>query len=692
MRFWFLFIPAIVSHVVFAQTKLSPQAEAFLIKDALVKYHIKPAEINDSFSKEAFQMFFETLDPDRVYFTESDIETLRKYSTLIDDELNGKYWGFVDQFIPVYKNALQRAINIIEKESKEVITEQYKESFVYDTASWPADDKALQVKWRKWYRLQVLDRLADMYSREENPAPDFYLKREPEARLKVRAQLLRGINRVRENPAGFDEHVHTTYFQVICSLFDPHTSYLSKTEVENMLSSLSTEGYYFGVSLDENKRGDVIIASLVPGSPAWKCGELQANDVLVSLRWNGQQEIDMIGISSEEANEILSDANHQVIEFVVQKTNGAIRKVKLKKEKLSMEENFVRSYILKGERTFGYISLPDFYTQWGDKSEGSRCANDVAREIIKLRTSNIQGLILDLRGNSGGSMQEALAMAGIFIDEGALGITHNENGGLVTLRDMNRGTVFDGPLVVLVNGLSASASELLAGVLQDYNRAVIVGEKTYGKGSMQNFFPIQAGTGEVDYNQIKSSMLKVTTDRFYRVTGKSIQSKGITPDIQLPDMFEAINYFDGMLPHALLADSVIKNTYYKPLVPFPINSLKENSAKRIGEQVAFNYIEDWTNWLTTIIADDNAVAEISWSASKTEVLDEKKMYNILEQAMLQSTKLYEVIVNPMDQERNQSDDYITTFNNNWIDNLKHDIYVSEAYSILNDLLVLTGKK
>lgn len=690
MRFWFLFLLTIASSAVVAQTKLSPQAEAFLIKDALVKYHIKPALINDSFSREAFQAFFETLDPDRVYFTESDIETLRKHSTLIDDELNGKYWGFVDQFIPVYKNALQRVINIIEKESKEVIAEQYKESFVYDTTNWPTDDKALQIKWRKWYRLQVLDRLADMYSREENPAADFYLKHEPEARLKVRAQLLRGINRVRENPAGFDESVHTTYFQVICSLFDPHTSYLSKTEVENMLSSLSTEGYYFGVSLDENKRGDVIIASLVPGSPAWKCGELQANDVLVSLRWNGQQEVDMIGISSEEANEILSDANHQVIEFVVQKSNGAIRKVKLKKEKLSMEENFVRSYVLKGERTFGYISLPDFYTQWGDESEGSRCASDVAREIIKLRSSNIQGLILDIRGNSGGSMQEALAMAGIFIDEGALGITHNEQGGLVTLRDMNRGTVYDGPLLVLVNGLSASASELLAGVLQDYNRAIIVGEKTYGKGSMQNFFPIQAGTSEVDYNQIKSSMLKITTDRFYRVTGKSIQSKGVIPDIRLPDMFEAINYFDEMLPHALTADSVIKNTYYKPLVPMPISFLKERSAKRISEQVSFNQIEDWTKWLTAMVADDQTVAEISWPVALAEVQDEKKMYNMLEQAMLQPSKLYEVMVNPIDQQR-KTDEYITTFNNNWIDNLKHDIYISEAYSILNDLLILKEK-
>lgn len=288
-------------------------------------------------------------------------------------------------------------------------------------------------------------------------------------------------------------------------------------------------------------------------------------------------------------------------------------------------------------------------------------------------------------------MQEALAMAGIFIDEGALGITHNEGGGLVTLRDMNRGTVYDGPLVVLVNGHSASASELLAGVLQDYNRAIIVGEKTYGKGSMQNFFPIQAGNTVVDYNQIKSSMLKITTDRFYRVTGKSIQSKGVVPDIRLPDMFEAINYFDGMLPHALSADSVIKNTYYKPLTPKPIGSLKDKSTKRISEQESFNYIGNWTKWLVAIVDDDNAVSEISWSVTKAEVLEEKKMYHGLEQALLQPTKLYEVMINPIDLERSRADDYITTFNNNWIDNLKHDIYISEAYSILNDLLVLTEK-
>lgn len=661
MRFYFLFFLIAIIQLASAQPKLSPQAEAYLMKEALVKYHINPVAINDSFSEEVFRAFFETIDPDRIYFTEVDIETLRNNSATIDDELNGKQWLFMSEFIPAYKRVLQRAVQILETLSKESIPQHEYDTFTYDTLHWPADERALQIKWKKWYRLQVLGRLADMYVREENPAVDFYMEREPEARMRVRAQQLRAINRIRQNPSGFEQYIHTVFFQVICSLFDPHSAYLSKTELENMLSSLSTEGYYFGVSLDENKRGDVIIAALIPGSPAWKSGELQPADVVLALRWKGQQEVDLIGLSSDEANEILSDANHQELEFVVQKANGAIRKVKLKKEKLTVEENLVRSFLLKGKRTVGYVSLPDFYTQWGDESEGSRCAADVANEIRKLQASHIEGLILDLRGNSGGSMQEALAMAGIFIDEGPLGITRDRQGTVTVLRDLNRGTVYDGPLVILVNGMSASASELLAGVLQDYNRGVVVGETTYGKGSMQNFFPIHVGFTDVDYSKINGSMLKITTDKFYRVTGKSIQSKGIRPDIHLPDMFEAVNYNDAILTHALPADSVFKNTYFKPLPVIPVGALKSKSEGRIHGQVAFDQLEKWTLWLKKIIKEEKQPVIISWPVMLEKAIEETQMYQRLDMAMEQQPAPFEVMINPGDRQRDDQE-YYQTFN------------------------------
>ncbi len=256
----------------------------------------------------------------------------------------------------------------------------------------------------------------------------------------------------------------------------------------------------------------------------------------------------------------------------------------------------MKSFLLKGDKTIGYISLPAFYTDWEDASKDiNGCANDVAKEIIKLKQENIDGLILDLRYNGGGSMQEAVDLAGIFIDAGPVGQIKSSDGKIFTLKDMNRGTIYDGPLVLLVNGYSASASEMLAGTLQDYNRAIIVGTPTYGKATAQVVLPMDTTISLENDNQSKqtSSYIKLTTDKLFRITGATAQGTGVQPDILLPDVSEAEPQHETDEYFTLHVSNIDANKYYKPYPFLPIAALKKIAADKIAPDDYFKKLNDY---------------------------------------------------------------------------------------------------
>lgn len=675
----------------FAQKARDYRKEALLLKKTLLQEHLQPRTLDDRFSAQVFDLFIESLDPDKIYFTEAEINTLRAYRTQLDDELNGNGWAFLDHFVPVYKNSLVRAESVVQQILQTPFTSQVMEYFRADTTRWPVSEQELKNKWRMWLKYHAFDRLADM---QREPAvasdKDFFSKQEPIARLRVKSFEIRSIRRILDHPAGLESFTASEYLKSIAAVFDPHTTYLPATDMENFLSSLSTEGYYFGVTLDENERGDVMIAALAPGGPAWKSGELHASDILVNLRWEGQEDIDVSGISLEEANEILADANHSTMEFTVRKSGGLVNTVKLQKEKISVEENFVRSYVLVGDVKIGYISLPDFYTRWGDESEGSRCASDVAKEIMKLRKENIDGLILDIRYNGGGSLSEAIALAGIFIDEGAMGILKDRQQNMTVLKDMNRGTVYDGPLLVMVNGQSASASEFLAGVLQDYNRGVIVGNRTYGKATAQNFYPLDPNQKDPTLENIKegAGFASITNGKFYRVTGKTAQGKGVLPDIRLPDVFSVLNMYESSMPFVLPSDSVFKRTYYKPLLGLPILELRKRSEARQASSPAFQHVVKSCEWLRSTLAREQESVLLQWQDFNKNAQAELQEYAKLKQSLTEASPTYDVVNSNVDHQRMAVDEYAQDFNQRWIKNLKKDIYVEEAFRIMHDLLEL----
>jgi carboxyl-terminal processing protease len=485
------------------------------------------------------------------------------------------------------------------------------------------------------------------------------------AKSKKDPKKQRRIARILQHPDGLRQHVFTTFLDVLANSFDPHTEYMPPIEKRDFEASLDTKGYHFGFALEENDEGQVEISRVMPGSPAWKSGHLNAGDIVLKLGWEGQQPIDVPATERSELAEIFNDGGDRKLAMTVRKADGTEKTAVLARELITNEENTIRGYILKGTRKIGYIYLPDFYTGYEGRNASS--ANDVAKEIVKLRKENIDGLILDLRYNGGGSLQEALDMAGIFVDAGPLCLVREKSGKISSIKDMNRGTIYDGPLAILINGQSASASELLGAVLQDYNRAVVVGSRSFGKGTFQQILPLDT-TGKLSTSAIPG-FVKVTTGKYYRVRGTSVQKTGLVPDIVLPDIFDGLSYKESAYDNALASDSVPKNQYYQPLSAIPISALSEKSGKRVSSHEQFKAVQKHVDAL-------KSGKELDPSSDMPSLAKPQ----------------YAVTSNAFDETVTRSSDYYAAINRSWIERISTDIYIEEACHVLEDLISITLNK
>src|SRR5688572_6861122 len=416
-----------VSISTLAQPPASVKNEALQLKKLILQHHFDPKPVNDIFSAKVFDHLLNALDPEKLYFTQQDITALSPFKNKIDDDLMGDSWNFLPAITERYKQSLLRSESIITKHTKLPFDVSKKELFTSDTL-WAENDAASAALWYKNLKYETLDELVHLQKRTPEIADaEFLTRKEAEARLRVQRNSLRMIHRILNHASGYESHVATQFLQSVSLTFDPHSSYLSLEQMDNFLASLSTEGYYFGISVDENDEGEIVITQLTPGGPAWKSGEVHAGDIIEQIRWAGNNWVDVVGMSKREIDDLLLESNRSVIEMNLKQTGGIQKTVSLRKEKMEAEENIVKSFIMEGEKKIGYVSLPGFYADWGE-TEGSRCANDVAKEILKLKKENIDGLVLDVRYNGGGSLSEAVAMAGIFIDAGPMGVIKIKGG------------------------------------------------------------------------------------------------------------------------------------------------------------------------------------------------------------------------------------------------------------------------
>ena len=583
-----------------AQLTRSTADVAFTITRMAEIYHVQPRPVDKSFSADLFSQIIRALDADKIYFNDEDIQTLGAYKYTLDDQLLNRREDFLNQLIVLYTRKVNQSDSILDALSKSRFNLGLFELYtVAEDTSFSPNETQRKIKIYKLVKRNILETLIDIYDEDSTKENIKIDSLEPVARKKVCHAFKRDIQRIRQTNGGLAGFVNNAWCESVASCYDPHTEFFSPGKKDEFQGELGDKQLQFGFSLGEGKDATEI-THLKPGSPAYKSGLIHEGDQIMALQWEGNEEVDVSDGSTEEVNAFISGDHGKSLTLTLKKSDGTVRKVTLQREKSDLDDDNskVRSLILTGAHRVGFISLPAFYTDWnGDEGGSNGCADDVAKEIIKLKKENIEGLILDLRYNGGGSMLEAIALTGIFIDVGPVGMTRDKEGKIYTMKDVNRGSVYDGPLILLINGFTASASEMLAGSLQDYHRALIVGTPSFGKATAQVVLPLDTIFDEQHLERMKTAdnFIKVTVDRLFRVNGTSAQQTGVIPDIFLPDFSETQSEREKTLPFALPNISIDPNKYYQPYPPISLDPLKSFSKSFMDTSqffIAFNkYLE-----------------------------------------------------------------------------------------------------
>jgi carboxyl-terminal processing protease len=656
---------------------------ASMIVKTSERYHYKPRSLNDSLSKQIYESLIKKLDPHGCILTSEIINRLGTHKYSIDDQIKQMKTTFLDTITFVYEKQLHIVDSIIDDFRKNTYTLTSADTLWLGDSTIYVKQAAFRKKWDLWMKYMILwSYLLKRDSLKTEIIPTAEKTKEifndvigwEKCKIKLKTNISGGIK----------GYTRKLYLTAIANAYDPHTNYLSEEERIQRIDNLSKSSGSFGIHIDMNFLGEIEITGITPGSAAWNSNKINEGDIILSIKKTDGSSIDLKCINYSYLNNFISSIDHKQAVFRIRKKNGNIVLVNLKKQMLDVEENTIRSYVLKGNLSTGYVYLPSFYTDYYYGEYASKgCASDLAKELIKLKKENINGLILDLRSNGGGVLSEAIRMAGSFIDNGAMCITHERGNNPEIAKDIARGTVFSGPLVILVDASSASASELLAGTLQDYNRALIIGSKTFGKSTMQSTIPVDAGKYDSLslYKGVPIGFLSITMGCFYRVTGTSHQNTGIIPDIVLPGIFENMLRKESVLNNTLFLEPIKKKTYYQPASALPIEDLKRLSAMRIKKSREFNYILRNKSFLPTPDSRYSIPLDFkSFVVYMGRITDSDDSLKTNDSLFSVKNPSYLTDNNSMSElEKNENDKIMNS--------IKSDIYINEAYNILNDLMV-----
>ena len=555
---WKVFTTVIIMGAIFFAFKTSEKQNGELpeirhrkllstIGHLLETEHYSPRKIDDDFSKDVFKEYLKALDPEKNIFLQSDINALRVYEKKLDDEIHGEPILFEPTTSLIYEKRLIEARKVFETVIQSPFDFSVDDSVVLnvDVKLTPSNENERYNNWHQILKYKVLDRFVNLTEeREKNKTKEKFVVKadstlEREARAAVKKEYVKRFERLEKT---FDKEKRFELFlNTITGLMDPHTDYMAPVEKRSFTEQMSGTFYGIGAQLTQDDNG-IKIASIQPGGAAWKSGQLLVNDVIVKVAQGADEPVDVTGFETTVAVKLIRGNLGTEVRLTIRKPDGSYKVVALKREKIVLDEGFARSAIIqKGADKYGYILLPDFYADF-EREDGARCSKDVAKEIEKLKAEKVKGIAIDIRYNGGGSLYEVVQMAGLFIDQGPMVQIRNKEGRSQILSDEVPGTIYNGPLVVMVNEFSASASEIFAGAIQDYKRGIIMGStSTYGKGTVQRNVPFGKPLDDLGI-QTEYGAVKLTFQKFYRVTGSSTQRKGVVPDVILPDEYEFLKY------------------------------------------------------------------------------------------------------------------------------------------------------
>ena len=598
MSLRFSIIITILSLTIFGFTlkknKLSdPEKEKVLLE--IVKYvvergHYNSIELDDDFSLKIFDDFISKLDPQKRFFTVSDIRQLNRYKYKIDDQIKNYKLEFFEETYKTYNQRVSDAKIFVDKVFETDFDFSEDEFIDLNTDSIPFSYGKNQLfeRWRKQIKYSVLDIVSLRYSSD---SLDFN-------EIKTNA-----ISTVKKNTNDFFDYANemdrddwfSVFVNSFVSQFDPHTFYFKPDDKEKFDVSISGKFDGIGARLSRAD-GNVKIVDIIIGGPVWRDKLLDVGDVILAVGQGDDELLSIYGMKLDDSIKLIKGPAGTVVTLRVKKIDGQIQDVKIKRDEVELEETFAKSTVIsKNDNNYGYISLPKFYADF-DNYKNRNSANDVKNEIIKLKNNGIQGLILDLRNNGGGSLQTVVEMTGLFIEKGPVVQVKSIGNRKKVLYDRDPQVYWDGPLVLLINEMSASASEIISAALQDYNRAIIIGsEKSFGKGTVQNIVDLNRFINNTDYDM---GALKVTTDIFYRINGESVQLEGVQSDIIIPDSYMYIFNGERDEKNPIKWDKIGPATYTKwNKYGDKFNYVKDQINKKLNQNRLINNIYDRAEWI-----------------------------------------------------------------------------------------------
>ena len=657
------------------------------VAEMLTEIHYSPKDINDKFSKEVFKKFLVTVDQDKGVFLQSDIAALKKYETKVDDELLG---GTVN-FVPAASELFKKRLPEVEKLYKEILAQPFDftkdETFTGDPEKrdFPATEADRKNFWRQRLKYLVLDRYVDMQEAQEKNKgkAGTVVKTNEEMEKDARERVLKAMDRTFDNYKIklTENELFSRYVNTITTTMDPHTDYFPPLEKRSFDEEMSGKFYGIGASLIPDE-SNIKVNTIITGSPAFKSGEIAVGDIVLKVGQGDAEPVDLAGYFVQDAVKIIRGKKGTEVRLTLRKADGAIKVVKLIRDEIVQDETFARSSVVSnGKAKIGFIYLPEFYADFDDP-KGRRCADDVAKEITRLKEQKVDGIILDLRNNGGGSLYDVVKMVGLFVDEGPVVQVRDRDGKPSVLRDRDKTVLYDGPLAVMVNEFSASASEIFAAAIQDYKRGLIIGSTTtYGKGTVQRNIGLDKTQGFMSANSDLGT-IKLTLQKFYRINGGSTQLKGVASDIVLPDFYEYSKLREKDDPDALPWDEIQKADYAPWKYSFDANNIRTSSQARVSINPAFNLIKTNTEWL----AKEN---DRVYSLNIDKYRDEKKKVSATYKQLETLNKLpKELTVSALDEDANKyandkdKDDRFKA----WLKNLRNDLYLDETVNVMNDMV------
>lgn len=670
-------------------TTLTTQQKILTTLGAIIEQnHYKPKPFNDNFSQQIFTKFLAAVDPDKNIFLQSDVNSLKKYQNTIDDEIHGAPIQFVPAVDAIYAKRMQDVMAMY----KDILAKPFdftaNEEITVDGAKldFAATEADRKDRWRKKLKFLTLERYTELTDLRDKlkARKDTVVtiktnaELEKEAREKVGKTMDKNFDRLKLKFN--DDERFNLFINTITSFEDPHSDYFPPVEKRSFDEQMSGKFYGIGASLKEED-GNIKVASLLTGSPAWKNGQIQVGDVVTKVGQGKEEPVELTGLAVEDAVKIIRGNKGTEVRLSLRKQDGSLKVVSIIRDEIVQDEVYVRSAIINGKEKIGYIYLPDFYADY-EKPDGHRCAQDVAKELIKLQAEGVDGVVMDLRNNGGGYLPEVVEMVGLFIPEGPVVQVKDREGRPTVLRDSDKSVVYSGPLTVMINEFSASASEIFAAAIQDYGRGIIIGSSSsYGKGTVQRSIPfgrpLDLFTGRTEYGAIK-----LTLQKFYRVNGGSTQLKGVTPDIILPDEYEYLKFREKDNENAMPWDEIEKTNYTKWTTPYDLNAIKVKSEERIKNNANFNLIDKNAVWLSkqndkTYSLNLNKYKE-EQKAIRTTVKQNDSLAKLTVELPVEGLKADVAKYNNVDKDKGER-------YKNWLKNLKSDIYINEAANVLEDM-------